>query len=443
MVLLLRLVGVFLLFLLCNAPVLAFLNVPALVALSAFFLLFNLRPSWERRPGIPRRLKVMMGGYELFATSAWLIAADILFWVWTLLHLEPVRDVTAPKLLVTILLTLALLFILLANGFFRILLTSTRLRIVLRVLLICLWWCPIVNLVLLRKACKLVKAEYRFELAKQELNDLRQENEVCKTKYPIVLVHGIFFRDWQLVNYWGRIPKELIRNGADIHYGGQQSAAAVAASAAELKETVRKVLAETGAEKVNLIAHSKGGLDARYAISKLGLAPYVASLTTINTPHRGCIFAQTLMDKLPAALLHWMEKKYNAVFHTLGDKAPDFMAGVTDLRADTCARFNDEVPDAEGVLYQSVMSTMRKAGSSPPPLNVTYLLVKKYDKEPNDGLVALSSAQWGNYLGNFTAPHKRGISHGDIIDLMREDIDGFDVREFYVGLVRDLKNRGL
>lgn len=442
MALLYRLACIVLLLFLCNAPFLTPGPVQ-LIVLIFWFLFINFKPRPKDGAYDTPRLRHMMGGYELFVISAWLIAADILFWAWTLPHLEPVRDVTVPNLLVTVLLTLALLFVLLCNGFFRILFTSTRLRIVLRVLLICLWWCPIVNLVLLRKACRLVKAEYRFELAKQELNDMRQENEVCKTKYPIVLVHGIFFRDWQLVNYWGRIPKELTRNGADIHYGGQQSAAAVAASAAELKETVRKVLAETGAEKVNLIAHSKGGLDARYAISRLGLAPYVASLTTINTPHRGCIFAQTLMDKLPAALLHWMEQKYNAVFHTLGDKAPDFLAGVTDLRADTCARFNDEVPDAQGVLYQSVMSTMRRAGSAPPPLNFTYLLVKRYDKEPNDGLVALSSAQWGHYLGSFTAPHKRGISHGDIIDLMREDIDGFDVREFYVGLVRDLKNRGL
>ena len=36
----------------------------------------------------------------------------------------------------------------------------------------------------------------------------------------------------------------------------------------------------------------------------------------------------------------------------------------------------------------------------------------------------------------------RGISHGDVVDLNRENIPGFDVREFYVSLVADLKNRG-
>ena len=38
---------------------------------------------------------------------------------------------------------------------------------------------------------------------------------------------------------------------------------------------------------------------------------------------------------------------------------------------------------------------------------------------------------------------KRGITHADVIDLNREDIPGFDVREFYVQLVHGLKKRGL
>lgn len=148
------------------------------------------------------------------------------------------------------------------------------------------------------------------------------------------MVHGIFFRDWQLINYWGRIPKELTRNGAVLYYGEQQSSAAVAESAAELRDQIQKIIAETGCGKVNIIAHSKGGLDSRYAISHLGMDRYVASLTTINTPHRGCVFAQELMDRLPASLVRWIGIRYNAIFQKLGDLSPNFIAGVTDLRAD-------------------------------------------------------------------------------------------------------------
>ena len=64
----------------------------------------------------------------------------------------------------------------------------------------------------------------------------RAESEICKTKYPILLVHGVFFRDFRYVNYWGRIPKELQRNGATVYYGQQQSAAAVEDSGRELAD---------------------------------------------------------------------------------------------------------------------------------------------------------------------------------------------------------------
>lgn len=37
---------------------------------------------------------------------------------------------------------------------------------------------------------------------------------------------------------------------------------------------------------------------------------------------------------------------------------------------------------------------------------------------------------------------RRGISHGDMIDLNRENIPGFDVREWYVQLVQRLKRKG-
>jgi triacylglycerol lipase len=74
--------------------------------------------------------------------------------------------------------------------------------------------------------------------------------------------------------------------------------------------------------------------------------------------------------------------------------------------------------------------------------NVGYSIIKPLDGD-NDGLVATSAMAWGNYLGTLTALGKRGISHGDMIDLTRKNIYGFDVCEFYVNLVKELKDRGL
>ena len=52
----------------------------------------------------------------------------------------------------------------------------------------------------------------------------RAGDKVCATKYPILMVHGVFFRDFRYLNYWGRIPAELEKNGARIFYGNRQSA---------------------------------------------------------------------------------------------------------------------------------------------------------------------------------------------------------------------------
>ena len=73
------------------------------------------------------------------------------------------------------------------------------------------------------------------------------------------MVHGVFFRDFEHLNYWGRIPAELEANGAVICYGNHNSAAAVRDSAKELAERIHQIVIKTGCEKVNVIAHSKGG----------------------------------------------------------------------------------------------------------------------------------------------------------------------------------------
>ena len=109
----------------------------------------------------------------------------------------------------------------------------------------------------------------------------------------------MFFRDSAKFNYWGRVPKELEKNGATIFYGEHQSAASIENSADELAKRIKKIIDETGCEKLNIIAHSKGGIDTRMAIHKFGIQPYVASLTTINTPHRGCNFSDYVLNKMP------------------------------------------------------------------------------------------------------------------------------------------------
>ncbi len=340
---------------------------------------------------------------------------------------------------VVCILSLALVF---WNGILCVYLTSLQLGIKLRVIGIICGLIPVANLVALFFIVKTALCECYFEAKKEETNCKRHSDAVCKTKYPILLVHGVFFRDTKFFNYWGRIPRELKANGAEIYYGNHPSAASIENSAKELAARIEEILKESGAEKVNIIAHSKGGLDCRYAISKLGMAPNVASLTTINTPHRGCAFADYLLGGAPDSLKNKLANTYNGALKKLGEEQSDFLAAVYDLTASYLTELDAAMPAPEGVYCQSVGSVLQKASGGKFPLNFSYHLVKFFD-EKNDGLVGEESFKWGEKYTLLTPTHRRGISHGDMIDLNRQNIRGFDVREFYVNLVSDLKNRGL
>jgi triacylglycerol lipase len=125
-----------------------------------------------------------------------------------------------------------------------------------------------------------------------------------------------------------------------------------------------------------------------------------------------------------------------------GDHHPDFLAAVTDLTANVCTKRDAEIPIPDGVFCQSIGSVLNGSGGGRFPMNFSYVLVKHFNGE-NDGLVSEDSFAWGEKYTLLRTNEKIGISHCDMIDLDRKDIKGFDVRDFYVNLVADLKERGL
>lgn len=330
-------------------------------------------------------------------------------------------------------------FFLLASGVLRIFFTSRRLSIARRLVMVLAMWIPLLNLAVLLYACRLVYEEYDFEREKVQLHELRVNSELCRTKYPLVMVHGIGFRDLRYFNYWGRIPRELMENGAVIYYGNQEALGTIACNAEDIRKKILQVMEETGCEKVNIIAHSKGGLDARYAISRLGMAPYVASLTTMNTPHHGCRFVDYAC-RLPEGLYRFVAGCFDKTFRKFGDRNPDFYTATHQFATDASEEFNEQVPDAPQVYYQSYASRMKHAWSHM-LLSIPYCMIRPLEGE-NDGLVSTKSAMWGEFQGVFANSHTRGISHGDIIDLKRQDYRGFDVLETYVQIVARLKEKG-
>lgn len=314
-----------------------------------------------------------------------------------------------------------------------------RLRIAKRIIVWSMIWIPVLNYGLALYVRGLARQEIDHNLHKIHLDDVRVEQQICRTKYPLLLVHGVGFRDFHYFNYWGRIPRELKRNGAQVYYGHQEAWGTVEDNGAILQKKILEICRETGAEKVNIIAHSKGGLDSRYVISGLSMVPYVATLTTINTPHRGSALVEFLM-KLPDGIYRLVCRMIDRYFGRLGDTKPNAYVASRQLSCRNAEEFNRKYRDDPRVYYQSYASLM-KHGFSSKLLCIPYWILKFRDA-PNDGLVTVESAKWANFRGVVRNRYLRGISHGDMIDLTREDYRDFKVLEFYVQLVRELAKMG-
>lgn len=265
-------------------------------------------------------------------------------------------------------------------------------------------------------------------------------------KYPILMVHGMGFRDHKHLNYWGRIPAALEKAGCRIYYGNQDSNASVSTNGSVLADRVKEILAETGAEKVNVIAHSKGGLDIRCAISEHGIGDMVASVTTMSTPHHGSKTVDKLMQ-LPDFLVRFAGKITDLVFRILGDKNPDSYSVFRLFTTAEAEKFNAEHPDSPSTYYQSYAFVMKSVFSD------FFLwfpcLVVGLVEGSNDGLLAPESVKWGNFRGVIRGNSRRGISHCDEVDMRRMRFtkragDGVsDITDFYLEVVKELSDKGL
>jgi triacylglycerol esterase/lipase EstA (alpha/beta hydrolase family) len=91
-------------------------------------------------------------------------------------------------------------------------------------------------------------------------------------------------------HYFKGIKSFLRAKGYDVRHANLNFAGSVRKRTAQLGAEVQRALGPS--QKVHMIAHSMGGLDARHMIvNSAGMAEKVATLTTIGTPHHGTVFA--------------------------------------------------------------------------------------------------------------------------------------------------------
>lgn len=255
------------------------------------------------------------------------------------------------------------------------------------------------------------------------------------TKYPVVLVHGMMVKDFPFWPAFRGITDFLQKQNVTVYVSNQDGLGAIATNAAQLKDEILKILQKENCEKVNIIAHSKGGVDARFMISCLGMAEYVASLTTLSTPHHGSGLSAKLLQ-MPAFLAKAIAFFSNLFYRILGDRQPDILQLGKELTADAMENFNEAVPNAPSVYYQSFSSTAphKKAFLR----FIPYQISRYCEQDDTDGMVAVKSSQWGNYRGSMSAE----LDHFKMVGVYGSKKKLTGVGLFYLHIIQELSHMG-
>ena len=196
----------------------------------------------------------------------------------------------------------------------------------------------------------------------------------------------------------------------------------------QLKETILRELPSLApnGEKLLVVGHSLGGLDARYMVSKLDMAKHVSAVLTVSCPHRGTPYADWW--------LHHIGRRLGGL-QLMALLGLDVQA-LTDLTTTTCKRFNEEVPDAPGVRYYSI-SGSRPWHRVPAFAMHAHRVVHRLEGE-NDGLVSVKSSTWGEHLGIWPADHFHTINKRLVLEI--NEPTG-DIAPFYIRAIDEVAAR--
>lgn len=253
------------------------------------------------------------------------------------------------------------------------------------------------------------------------------------TEYPIILVHGLMIRHFKRFRAFGHIGKALKDESYDVYISTHDGFGSIETNALQIKNFVMNVLKETGKEKVNIIAHSKGGLDVKHALSDPDFLTRVASLTTLSTPHKGSVLASAIW-KLPM----WMKKTaaffINSFYRIIGDKHPDALKACMQLREES--EYDRSVPS--GVLCRSYSARMRRSRDCF-VMCIPNQIYKHLAGTENDGMVTPDSAKFGEYMGDCL---DESLSHAQMVDFLTSKKKRKRVLEFYIKLCLDLSEMG-
>ena len=220
----------------------------------------------------------------------------------------------------------------------------------------------------------------------------------------VVLAHGLLGWGARTAanvtgsTYFNRIADYLRRkHGLRVLAPDVEGVAHSSLRGAQLLEQIREWPERQSGERVTVIGHSQGGLDARWAISQLGGDALISKLVTLSTPHHG----SALCSHVALPLLH----NTPPALHRLVDSLCVPVEAARFLSVGAMQDFNKECPDSDRVRYQSLGGARERYVEYWAPFVASAPLLNHFEPGPNDGLVSVASAHWGEYLGTLAFDH--------------------------------------
>ncbi|MFY0683726.1 MAG: alpha/beta fold hydrolase [Balneola sp.] len=275
-------------------------------------------------------------------------------------------------------------------------------------------------------------------LKRLELKEFTQP-DILTVKYPLFLCHG-FGAIGSLVKPSPlHDPCMLMREHGVIAFAPNVVPyASIETRAKNWVRLINKVCEDHGYEKINVVAHSMGGLDMRFALTHLGVSDKVASLTTVATPHHGTFLADLIL-KTPEIIT----EKLSDIVDWFGNSVyprekSEVLSSVEQLcRNYIQEEFNPNTPDLEGFPYFSYSAAVGKGTDY--SINPVFMFQNNqiFGKEDiNDSFVSVKSAQWGEHISTIPLSHMNQIN----VQVSKENKPKY--RDFWVGVVKMLRDKG-
>ncbi|MCB9568526.1 MAG: hypothetical protein H6710_15145 [Myxococcales bacterium] len=269
------------------------------------------------------------------------------------------------------------------------------------------------------------------------------------TRFPTVWVHGwTGFENIGPLEYFFGVRDHIEPLGYPLSVAVLDPYNSSEVRGGQLAEQVDEFMVEWRARKIDLIGHSQGGIDSRYVISTLGYGDRVSALLTIASPHHGTYITDLALGLAPGAAEEALSFLLNLLGAVTAQAKSDAKASFYSLsEAYMEGEFNPQNPDDPGVHYISYtgrtcaaidfLDPKKMCNDYVDPLIVLGYDILKVARGPNDGLVTIESAMWGEFRGEMIADHIDEVGQiGGITDA------DFDHLAWYLDRVRELAAEG-